>query len=68
MPSLVKGGLINRTASVLDRVDFDFVLSVGKDDGLAHDFGLVVNRVSRSPTETTDLLGRARTVSHPEGV
>ena len=47
--ALVKRELIDRTAPILDRVDFDFVLSVRENDGLAHDFGWFVNRVSCKP-------------------
>ena len=45
MTAFGKRELADRTAAILDRVDFYFVLSVGGDDGLAFDFGRVVNRV-----------------------
>src|SRR6267154_2535315 len=40
MTSLAMRELKNRTAPILDCADFDFVLSVGVDDVLAHDFWL----------------------------
>lgn len=46
MTTLVIREFEDRTAAILDRVDFDLVLSVGEDDGLAQNFGWVVNRVS----------------------
>ena len=62
MTALVIRELTDRAAPILDRVDFDFVLSVGEDDGLlAHDFGWVVNRVSCRPSETAYPVGGART-------
>jgi hypothetical protein len=47
--TFVKRKLIDRSAPILDRVDFDFVLSVRENDGLAYDFGWFVNRVSCKP-------------------
>ena len=58
MTAFVERELKNRTAAILDRVDFDFVLSVGEDDGLAHDFGWVVNRVSCGPREVAHVVGQ----------
>ena len=58
MTAFVERELNNRTAAVLDRVYFDFVLSIGEDDGLAHDFGWVVNRVSCGPREVAHVVGQ----------
>ena len=60
MTAFVERELKNRTAAILDRVDFDFVLSVGEDDGLAHDFCWVVNSVSCRPCEAAHILGPRR--------
>lgn len=57
MPAFVIRELEDRTAPILDRVDIDFVLSVGEVDGLAHDFGWVVNRVSCAPHQIAYLVG-----------
>lgn len=55
--SLVVGKLVHDPVPVLDRVDFDFVTSVSDFDGLTHDFGFLVNRVSCEPSEVTQLVG-----------
>jgi hypothetical protein len=60
MTALVIRELENRATAILDRVDFDFVLSVGENDGLAHDFGWVVNRVSCRPCGAAHLVGLTR--------
>ncbi len=49
-----------RHGAILDRVDFAFVLSVGEDDGLAHDFGWVGNRVSCRPGAAAHVVGPPR--------
>ena len=51
--ALVIRELIGPTVPIANRVDFDFVFSVREDDGLIHDFGWVVNRVSGEPWRTS---------------
>ena len=60
MTAFVIRELEDGTAAILDRVDSDFVLSVGENDRLAHDFGWVVNRVSCRPGGPAHLVGLTR--------
>jgi len=60
MTAFVEREWKNRADAILDRVDFDFVLSIGENDGLAHDFGWVVNRVSCRPFGAAHLVRGTR--------
>lgn len=57
MVAIVIRELENRATAILDRVSFDFVLSVGEHDELACDSSWVVNHVSCRPFGAAHLVG-----------